>query len=139
MELFNMSANDPKDMDRRRVYSSLKPHSELILDQIHTLPLHFKLVLYACISLLSQDKNNGKAALMDVYVEYRRLADELNVTSPSMSRVNELARELETLGLLKCAYPRKHDGRVGYVRIFEPAQMPGYASILKEEMGMVRL
>jgi Cdc6-like AAA superfamily ATPase len=97
------------------------------------------LVLYACIRLLSQDTNNGKVTLMDVYIEYRRLTDELNITSPSMSGIQELARELETLGFLKCTYPRKRDGRVGYVRIFEPAQMPRYASILKEELGMVKL
>jgi signal recognition particle subunit SEC65 len=72
-------------------------------------------------------------------IEYRRLTDELNITSPSMSRINELARELETLGFLKCTYPRKRDGRVGYVRIFEPAEMPRYASILKDELGLVMI
>jgi hypothetical protein len=72
MNLFNISANDPKDMEKTQVYSTFKPHSELILDQIHTLPLHFKLVLYACISLLSQDTNNGKVTLMDVYYRVQK-------------------------------------------------------------------
>ena len=139
MELFNINANDLKHREKTHVCSTFKSRSELILDQIHTLPLHFKLVLYACIRLLSQDTNNGKATLMDVYIEYRRLTDELNITSPPMSRIHELARELETLGFLKCTYPRKRDGRVGYVQIFEPAQIPRYASILKEDLGLVMI
>ncbi len=132
MELFNNSANDQEDVQE---INTVKPQSELIIDQIPTLPLHFKLVLYACVSLLGQNKKNVKAALTDVFIEYRRLAHEVNIDWLSMKRINEIAKELEMLGFLICSYIRKRDGRVRYIRFLEPAQIPRYTSMLKEELG----
>ncbi len=136
MELFNTSANDLEDGQE---INTLKSLPELIIDQIPTLPLHFKLVLYACGRLAIQNKKNMKVALTDVYIEYKRLAIELNIDWLSMSRVNELAKELEMLGFLKCSYIRKRDGRVKYIRFFEPAQIAKCTSILKEGLGKFRL
>ncbi len=69
MELFNTSTNE---QEKVQAINTVKPHSELIIGQIPPLPLHFKLVLYACASLLVQNKKNMMAALMDVFVEYTR-------------------------------------------------------------------
>jgi Cdc6-like AAA superfamily ATPase len=136
MNIFDSSTEDTQDL---QVYNTIKPHSELITEQIYTLPLHFKLVLSACTILLGQNEKNIKVALEDVFSEYRELATELNIDWLSMNRINDLAKELEMLGFLKCTYTRKRDGRVRYVRFFEPAQIPKYASILQEELGKVRL
>jgi Cdc6-like AAA superfamily ATPase len=119
MELFNTSANEPV-----QEINIIKPQSELIIDQIPTLPLHFKLVLYSRVSLIGQNKKNMKAALTDVFIEYRRLADEVNIDWLSMKRINEIAKELEMLGFLACSYIHKRDGRVRYLRFHEPAQIP---------------
>jgi Cdc6-like AAA superfamily ATPase len=134
MESFNTSANDKEDGQE---INTIKPHSELIIDQIPSLPLHFKLVLYACVSVIGQNKRNTKAVLTDVFIEYRRLADEMNIDWLSMNRINEIAKELEMLGFLICSYTRKREGRVRYVRFREPAQIPRYTSMLKEELGKV--
>ena len=131
MESFNTSANDQEEGQE---INTVKPHSELIIDQIPTLPLHFKLVLYACVSVIGQNKRNTKAVLTDVFIEYRRLADEMNIDWLSMNRINEIAKELEMLGFLLCSYISKRDGRVKYVRFLEPAQIPRYTSMLKEEL-----
>jgi Cdc6-like AAA superfamily ATPase len=136
MELFNTSANDQEDGQE---INTVKPHSELIIDQIPTLPLHFKFMLYACVSLLGQNKKNKKVALTVVFIEYRRLADEVNIGGLSMSRINEIAKDFEMLGFLICSYIRKRDGQVRYIRFREPAQTPRYTSMLKEELGKVRL
>ncbi len=136
MELFSTSANHPQDVQKT---NTVKPNSELIIDQVPTLPLHFKLVLYACVSLISQNRKDEKVALTDVFLEYRKLAADLNIDWLSMSRINELARELEMLGFLKCSYTRKRNGRVKYVRFFEPAQIPKCTSILKDGLGKSRL
>ncbi len=136
MELFNTSANE---QEKVQTINNVKPHSELIIEQIPTLPLHFKLVLYACASLLVQNKNNMMAALMDVFVEYRRLASDLNIDWLPLNRINNIVKELEMLGFLKCSYNRKRDWQVRFVQFFEPAQIPKYASMLKEELEKVRL
>ena len=128
MESFNTSANDQEEGQE---INTVKPHSELIIDQIPSLPLHFKLVLYACVSVIGQNKRNTKAVLTDVFIKYRRLADEMNIDWLSMNRINEIAKELEMLGFLICSYIRKRDGRVRYVRFREPAQIPRYTSMLK--------
>jgi len=136
MEMINTSANDQEDGQE---INTIKTHSELIINQIPTLPLHFKLVLYACVNLLGQNKKEMKAALTDVFIEYKRLADEMNIDRLSMRRINEIAKEFEMLGFLICSYIRKRDGRVRYIRFREPVQIPRYTSMLKEELGKVGL
>jgi hypothetical protein len=79
-----------------------------------------------------------KAALTDVFIEYRRRADEVNIDRLFISRNNEIAKEFEMLGFL-CTYIGKRDGRVRFVRFSEPAQIPRFTSMPKEELGKARL
>ncbi len=136
MVLFDVSANNPED---RQEINTVKPLPELITDQIPTLPLQFKLVLNACVSLLGQNEKNTKVALKDVFIEYGRLATEHNIDWITTGRLNELARELEMIGFLKCSYTRKREGRVMYIRFFDPSLIPKCATMLKEGLEKVRL
>lgn len=109
-------------------------HSEIILNELRTLSLHSKLVLYACIRLFSED-HNVKITVMDVFKEYKKLTAGLNISWLSMNKVTEHIKELEMLGFLKCTYPPKGLRQIRYIYIFEPAEIPRYVAILKEDLG----
>ena len=113
-------------------------HSEIILNELITLSTHSKLVLCACISLLSKN-NNAKITVMDVFTKYKKVATKFNVSWVSLSRVIEHIKELEMLGFLKCKYPPKGRREIKYIQIFEPAEIPKYITILKEDLGREKL
>ncbi len=108
------------------------PHSEIILNELRILSFHAKLVLCACIRLFSKDK----VVPVDVFTEYKKLACKYGVNWVSVSKVTEHVKELEMLGFLKCTYPPRRQGhQIKYIQIFEPAEIPRYISILKEDLG----
>ncbi len=65
MKLFDTMAKDPQNLQEKDTYPTAKSSSDLILDLLKTLPLHFKLVLYACINLIGQDKKDIKVTVME--------------------------------------------------------------------------
>ncbi len=134
MGLFDSWANAPQDLQEKCICQSAKPRSEIITDQIKTLPLHIKLVLYACIRLLDQDKKDIKVTIRDVFEEYEKLTAEVNIYCLPMGNVVNFIKELELLGFLKCAYLRKVPGRIRYIRMFEQTEIPKYACILQEDL-----
>ncbi len=127
-----------QDPQERRIYYPVSDTKQMVFDQIPTLPLHFKLVLYACLSLLSQDKKDLKVTKMDVFLEYKQLATELNIDWLSMGRVIDIIKGLEMLGFLKCKYVRKDRREIKYVRLSDPAETPKYVAVLQEELRKVR-
>ncbi len=113
--------------------------SDIIINQLKTLPLHSRLVLCACIRLLSNN-NDAKIAVTDVFTKYKQLTARFNINWLSLSKVTEHIKELEMLGFLKCTYPPKGQGhQIRYVHIFEPAEIPRYVSILQEELEKGRI
>lgn len=112
----------------------LKSNIELIFNLLKTLPLHFKLVLYAFIKIYSIEKRNIKISIEDVFVEYQRLTNDLKINWLSRSRVTEIIKELETYGFLKCKYIRKGSGQIKYIDIYQPTEIPRYISVLKEDL-----
>jgi Cdc6-like AAA superfamily ATPase len=136
MDFFN-TTEVPQDLERRICYPP-GSHSDLILDVLKTLPIHIKLILYACLRLHSQNKKNLKITAADVVFEYQRLATELNISGISSSQVTDKIKELDMLGFLKCKYVRKGSGRIKYVHIYQPAEIPRHISALQEELAKVR-
>ena len=132
MELFNQ-----KHPEKRICYPP-RPHSDLMLDVLKTLPIHIKLILYALLRLHDRDKKNAKITVSDVVLEYQKFADESNISGLSSSQVTDKIRELVMLGFLKCRYVRKGSGRIKYVYIYEPDDIPIYISVLQEELRKVR-
>ncbi|PWB50070.1 MAG: hypothetical protein C3F06_13295 [Candidatus Methanoperedenaceae archaeon] len=130
MELFN------KNSEKRICYPP-RPHSDLMLDVLKTLPIHVKLIFYALLRLHDRDRKNAKITVADVVLEYQKLADESNISGLSTSQVTDKIRELVMLGFLKCKYVRKGSGRIKYVHV-EPDEIPKYISVLQEELGKVR-
>jgi len=105
-----------------------------IINLLKTLPLHSRLVLCACIRLLSSD-NDAKITVTDVFTKYKQLTARFNINWLSLGKVTEYIKELEMLGFLKCTYP--HKGRVHqirYVHIYEPAEIPRYTAVLQEDL-----
>ncbi len=124
-----------KNTEDMRNPQMVVPHSEIILNELKTLSLQPKLVLCACISLLSKD-NDAKVTVMDVFTKYKGLAAKFNINWLSISKVTEHIKELEMLGFLKCKYPRKGQGhQIKYIHIFEPTEIPRYVTVLREELG----
>ena len=128
MELLEKNAGDMQNP------KASAPHSEIILNELRTLPIHSKLVLCACIRLFSKDK----VTPTEVFTEYKKLAARYNVNWLSVSKVTEHIKELEMLGFLKCTYPRRGRGRqIRYIHILEPDEIPRYVEVLREDLGMV--
>jgi cell division control protein 6 len=108
--------------------------SDIIINLLKTLPLHSRLVLCACIRLLSND-NDAKITVTDVFTKYKQLTDRFNINWLSLGKVTEHIKELEMLGFLKCTYPQKgHAHQIKYIHIFEPDEIPEYVSVLQEEL-----
>ena len=112
------------------------PHSEIILNELRTLPIHSKLVLCACIRLFSKD-SSAKVTPMNVFTEYKKLAAKYNVNWLSAGKVTEYIKELEMLGFLKCTYPRMGRYQIRYVLIPEPDEIPRYFEVLRGDFGKV--
>ncbi len=134
MELLESRAKYPQDSQERRIYYAVSDTKQMVFDQLTTLPLHFKLVLYACLSLLARDKKDIKITAADVFLEYKKLATELNIEWLSISRVKDIIKELEMLGFLKCKYVRKDRKEIKNVQILTATEMPKYISVLQEEL-----
>jgi Cdc6-like AAA superfamily ATPase len=108
--------------------------SDIVIDQLKTLSLQSKLVLCACIRLLSSD-NDAKITVTDVFTKYKQLTARFNINWLSLGKVTEYIKELEMLGFLKCTYPNKgHVHQIRYVHIFEPAEIPRYTAVLQEDL-----
>jgi len=137
MESSESGVKDPQDLQERRIYYAVSNTKQMVFDQLTTLPLHFKLVLYACLGLLGQDKKDIKVTVIDVFLEYKKLATESNIEWLSMSRVTEIIKELEMLGFLKCKYVRKDQRKIKYVHVLDAAEIPKYVSVLQEELRKV--
>lgn len=136
MDFFN-TTKVPQDLERRICHPP-GSHSDLILDVLKTLPIHIKLILYACLRLHNQNKKNTKITVADVVFEYQRFAAELNINGISASQVTDKIKELDMLGFLKCKYIRKGSGRIKYIHIYQPTEIPRHISALQEELAKVR-
>jgi Cdc6-like AAA superfamily ATPase len=134
MGLFDSWVNTMQDPPKKSIHQFSEPRSVIITNQIRTLPLHLKLTLYACIRLLDKDKKDIKVTAGNVFDEYEKLTAEVNTYSLSIGNVINYIKELELLGFLKCTYIRKVSGRIGYIRMLDPAEIPKYVSILKEDL-----
>jgi len=107
---------------------------EKMISLLKTLPLHSRLVLCACIRLLSSD-NDAKITVTDVFTKYKQLTARFNINWLSLGKVTGHIKELEMLGFLKCTYPQKgHARQIRYIHIFEPDEIPEYVSVLQEEL-----
>ena len=131
------SESGVKDPQEKRIYYAVSDTKQMVFDQLTTLPLHFKLVLYACLGLLGQDKRDIKVTVIDVFLEYKKLVVGLNIEWLSMSRVTDIIKELEMLGFLKCKYVRKDQRKIKYVQILDAAEIPKYISVLQEELRKI--
>ncbi len=137
MESSESGAKDPKDLQERCIYYPVSSTKQMIFNQIKTLPLQFKLVLYAFLTALGRDKKNIKVTVADVFLEYEKVATGLKIDWLSMGRVSDLIKELEMLGFLKCKYVRKDRGQIRYVHILASDEIPRYVSVLQEELRNV--
>lgn len=131
-------AQKPQDPQERRIYYPVSNTKQMIFDQLTTLPLHFKLVLYACLNLFSKNKKDIKITADDIFLEYKGLAAELNVDWLSTGRIKEIIKELEMLGFLKCKYVRKDRRELKYVHVLDTAEIPKYVHVLEEELEKIR-
>ncbi len=113
---------------------AVKSNIDLIFKLLRSLPLHFKLVLYAFIKIYEVSPRNNKITVDDVFIEYQKLSNDLNINWLSMNRVTDMIRELENYGFLKCKYIRKGSGQIRYIDVYQPAEIPRYASALQKDL-----
>ena len=132
-----LSESETKDTQERCIYYAVSNTKQMVFDQLTTLPLHFKLILYACLRLLVKDKKGFKVTVIDVFLEYKKLATESDIEWLSMSRVTDIIKELEMLGFLKCKYVRKDRRQIKYVHVLDAAEIPKYIPVLQEELRKV--
>ena len=138
MDFFKM-IKEPQDLERRICYPP-GSHSEVVLEVIRSLPIHFKLILYACLTLYNQKKKNERVKLCDVFFEYKKLTTELNFTCMSTNQVADKIREFDMLGLLKNKYVRKGSGQIKYIDINPSlqSQFLTHISVLEEEIKNIK-
>lgn len=122
----------------RRSYYLPGSHYELVTDALRTLPIHFKLILYAFFKLHHQNKKKIKITVADVFSEYQTLTDELDISYLTMKQVIDKIQEFDMLGFLKCKYIRKGSGQIKYIDVKQPTEIPRYLSVLKEEIGKIK-
>jgi Cdc6-like AAA superfamily ATPase len=136
---FFKTIKEPQDLERPICYP-LVSHSEVVLEVIRSLPIHFKLILYACLTLYSQKKKNERVKLYDVFFEYQRLTTELNFTCMSPNQVADKIREFDMLGLLKNKYIRKGSGQIKYIDINpnHQSQLLTHISALQKEIKNIK-
>ncbi len=134
MNFFDMKSGETNDIKNKKNHYALKSNIELIFNLLKTLPLHFRLVLYAFLNVYNKDKGNTKVTVEDAFIEYQKLSNDLKIEWLSMNRVNEIIKELETYGFLKCKYVRKGSDQIKYIDIFQPSEISRYISVLKEEL-----
>ena len=129
----------PQDLEKPICYPPVS-HSEVVLEVIRSLPIHFKLILYSCFTLYNQKKKNERIKLYDVFIEYQRLTTELNFTCMSPNQVADKIREFDMLGLLKNKYVRKGSGQIKYIDINpnNQSQLLTHISVLKEEIKNIK-
>lgn len=109
-----------------------------IINLLKTLPLHSRLVLCACVRLLTND-NGAKIKVTDVFTKYKQLTARFNINWLSLGKVTEHIKELEMFGFLKCTYPQKgHAHQIRYIHIFEPADIPSYIAVLQAIFSELR-
>lgn len=137
MELFNRT-NFPEDNQEKRSLYPPGSHFELVTDAVKTLPIHFKLILYAFFRLYHQNKKKVKITVADVFFEYQKLADELGISYLSMKQVTDKIGEFDMLGFLKCKYIRKGSGQIKYIDVNKSDEVSKYISVLKEEIEKIR-
>ena len=132
--------NGKEEETERKIYNPPASHSELVLEVIRSLPIHFKLILYACLTLYNQKKKNERVKLCDVFFEYKKLTTELNFTCMSPNQVADKIREFNMLGLLKNKYVRKGSGQIKYIDINPNSQSQFliHISVLWEEINNIK-
>ena len=91
---FFKTIKEPQDLERCICYPP-GSHSEVELEIIKSLPIHFKLILYACLSLYNQKKKNERVKLCDVFFEYQKLTTELNFTCMSLNQVADTSCDVK--------------------------------------------
>jgi Cdc6-like AAA superfamily ATPase len=136
---FFKKIKEPQDLERCICYPP-GSHSEVELEVIKSLPIHFKLILYACLMLHNQKKKNERVKLCDVFFEYQKLTTELNFTCMSLNQVADKIREFDMLGLLKNKYVRKGSGQIKYIDINPNSQSQFliHISVLREEINNIK-
>lgn len=132
--------NGKEEETERKSYTPPATHDEIVLEVIRSLPIHFKLILYACLTLYNQKKKNDRVKLCDVFYEYQRLTTELNFTCMSTNQVADKIREFDMLGLLKNKYVRKGSGQIKYIEINPSlqSQFLTHISVLQEEIKNIK-
>lgn len=119
-----------------RSYYLPDSQDELVTDVIKTLPIHFKLVLYACFNLHQLKKK--KITVADVFSDYQTLTNELEISNLTMKQVIDKIQQFDMLGLLKCKYVRKGSGQIKYIDVKQPTEIPRYISVLKDEIEKIK-
>jgi Cdc6-like AAA superfamily ATPase len=119
-----------------RSYYLPDSQDELVTDVIKTLPIHFKLILYACFKLHQQQKK--KITVADVFSNYQTLTNELDISYLTMKQVIDKIQQFDMLGLLKCKYVRKGSGQIKYIDVKQPTEISRYISVLKEEIEKIK-
>jgi Cdc6-like AAA superfamily ATPase len=132
--------NGTEEETERKIYNPPASHSEVVLEVIKSLPIHFKLILYSCLTLYNQKKKSERVKLYDVFFEYQRLTTELNFTCMSPNQVADKIREFDMLGLLKNKYVRKGSGQIKYIDINpnHQSQFLTHISVLQEEIKNIK-
>lgn len=119
-----------------RSYYLPNSQGELVTDVIKTLPIHFKLILYACFKLHQNKKKNITVA--DVFSDYQTLTNELDISYLTMKQVIDKIQQFDMLGLLKCKYVRKGSGQIKYIDVKQPTEISRYISVLKEAIEKIK-
>jgi Cdc6-like AAA superfamily ATPase len=119
-----------------RSYYLPDSQDELVTDVIKTLPIHFKLILYACFKLHQQQKK--RITVADVFSDYQTLTNELDISYLTMKQVIDKIQQFDMLGLLKCKYVRKGSGQIKYIDVKQPTEISRYISVLKEEIEKIK-
>lgn len=130
----NGKSNEKQDITIKENDYAVKSNTDLIFNLLSSLPLHFKVVLYAFIKAYETNPKKNKVTVDGIFIEYQKISNELKIDWLSVNRVTDILKELENYGFLKCKYVRKGSGQIRYIDMYQPAEVSRYNSALRKDL-----
>ncbi len=105
-----------KKITEAEVYKARDKYEMNVLkESIKGLPMHSKILLLSAV--VTQDQSRNLMITGEIYENYRRICDELNIQSLTSRRVSDLLSDLDDLGLIISV--KRSLGRYGRTRLIK--------------------
>lgn len=98
-----------------------KYEMNILRESINGLPMHSKIILLSAV--VTQDQSKSPMITGEIYENYKRICEELNIVSLSLRRASDLISDLDDLGLIIST--TRSLGRYGRTRLIKVPDQGG--------------